>query len=453
MSIRAVIAVLLFGAILGGVVYVALANETTLVTPITYWGEHRLSVWATIVSAFFIGFTLAFGLSTVRSSQQALERMREARAARQRERVERSYATGLQALLAEQPERAEEQFREVLARSPQHFEGLMTYGDMLRDQGRGRESSDLHRRAMQARPQDMRPLFALAADGRATANVEEAQTALEKVIAVHPKESLKARRELRQLLMDSRRWDEARKVHDRLEAEAKEGADRDRERRIGLGIRYEIARAQQAAGGRDAEREYRAILKGEPNFVPALVALGELLIERGDEELGVKEWRRGFEQTESPVFLRRMEDFYLKRERPEELIGVMRQLVAGARTRTIPAFHLAKLYQRLEMIDDAEQAFASLEDAAPDSILLRYYSGRIMERRGRLKEAAAAYRGVIKTSQLLDLEFGCRECLDARPMWEARCTKCGAWGTIDALTERMIRGGAADAQGAGAARG
>jgi len=430
MSIRAVIVIAVFGFILAGSLYVALNNQDVLGNSILFYGEHDVRVWSAILWSFFIGFALAFGLATVRTSQLALVRFKGARGVRQRERVEKLYSEGLQAMLAERGDRAEERFREVLARHPDHVEALLSCGEVMRDGGRPREAADLHRRASEAAPGDMRPLLQLAADWRADDDPAAARKALEKAISLNPKESIRARRELRQLLVVEERWRDALEAHQAIET-AQSGDDLDQERRVGFGIRFELGRAHRADGNaKEAARELRAILKQDPGFIPASLELGDVLAVDGAEADAIKEWRRGFEATQSPLFLERLEGHLLEREQPAEIISILRSFVEA--DSLVALLHLGKLYLRLEMIDEAEEVLQAIEGRAVESDVLRYYSAKIDERRGRLKEAAATYRGLIRDSGILDLVYRCTGCGAVPTSWLARCERCCEWGTIDA---------------------
>ena len=109
----------------------------------------------------------------------------------------------------------------------------------------------------------------------------------------------------------------------------------------------------------------------------------------------------------------------------------MRALVESSRSRVVPAFYLAKLYLRLEMIDEAEATLRLDPERRCRDPGVRYFSAMIMERRGRLKEAAATYRRVIQDAALLKPRYLCRECKASLDEAAARCPRCGDWGTVD----------------------
>ena len=144
-----------------------------------------------------------------------------------------------------------------------HVETLMTFGEMLRGLGRAREAADLHRAAADLRPGDMRPLFALAADWSADGNLEEARA---RARADHRRQPAR---------VAARAARAPRPAHRR--PALGRGAARARADRGGAARTARSARASGASGSasatsrrarrrraaqlREAEKEYRAILK------------------------------------------------------------------------------------------------------------------------------------------------------------------------------------------------
>ena len=101
----------------------------------------------------------------------------------------------------------------------------------------------------------------------------------------------RARRELRDLLLAARRWDEARaRSTSRSRARRDQGAAAGRRARAADRSRDPLRarRARRRARGelREAEKEYRAILKLDPTFIPASLALGETLVAAGQRRGG-----------------------------------------------------------------------------------------------------------------------------------------------------------------------
>jgi predicted Zn-dependent protease len=210
------------------------------------------------------------------------------------------------------------------------------------------------------------------------------------------------------------------------------GGASEADRGIGLGIRYEMAVARlEQDRPRDSVAALRKLCKDEPKFIPAHVKLGEALRRDGKELEAIEAWYRGFELTNSPIFLTVLEEHFLEREQPMAAIEALKRCIAGVRKDTIPRFYLGKLYFRLEMLDDALSLLSSLEGRASYAPTLHYLLGRIHERRKNHVQASAEYRKVIKEMELVQLDYRCRSCGETLTEWADRCETCGLWNTVE----------------------
>ena len=173
------------------------------------------------------------------------------------------------------------------------------------------------------------------------------------------------------------------------------------------------------------------MLKDNDQFIPAHVTLGEALLSQGSEAEAVDVWFLGFEATGSPIFLMVLEEHYLQSEQPLQAIEALKRCIAQARKDTLARFYLGKLYFRLEMLDDALSVLGSLDGLASYAPTLHYFLGRIHERRGQFREAVQDYRKVIKEMDLVQLEYGCRQCDESLMAWTSRCPECGEWNSVE----------------------
>jgi lipopolysaccharide biosynthesis regulator YciM len=374
--------------------------------------------------------TLLVGVS--RELSLALERARMRRASRHSEEVEEEYSRGLAAALEGRADEALARFRAVLERDSRHFNTLLGLGDVLRAQGRVAEAIEYHRKAHHLKEDSTRPLYALVEDYEAKGDPERALAVLGKIIAIQ-KGSVAAWRKLREVHVRSGSWKQALEAHDHV-AKLASAADPDdaADRRIGLGIRYEMACERQRAGkSREAIGLLRRCLKDDPGFIPAHVRLGEALAGQGQEKEAVQAWFDGFEATGSPVLLTMLEEFHLQKEQPLAAIEALKRCIERARRDTLPRFYLGKLYFRLEMLDDAFSALSALEGRASYAPTLHYLLGRIHERRGNTRHAASEYRKVIKETDLVQVEYACRACHATSIEWQDRCSACGEWNSVE----------------------
>lgn len=397
-----------------------------------FWGGVDLPVGLTLILFLVAGVVITLLAGLTREASRMMEGWRQRRASRTGEEIEEEYARGLSAVVEGREDEALAHFRAVLERDSRHFNTLLKLGEVLRLQDRVDEAIEYHRKAHHLKEDDTRPLYALVEDYEAKGDLERARTVLSRILALK-RDSVSARRKLRSLLVKERDWARALAAHQQVEKRANPKDPRDTsESRFGAGIRYEMAAESLAEGKpKDAAAALRKLLKDEPHFIPAHVALGEALRAQGLHAEAVEAWFHGFETTGSPIFLTVLEEHFLSQEQPLAAIEGLKRCVARARKDTIPRFYLGKLYFRLEMLDDALAILQSLEGRASYAPTLHYLLGRIHERRRNARDAAHEYRKVIKEMDLVQLEYRCSACRATRADWAPRCAHCGEWNTVE----------------------
>ena len=425
---------LLFVLLLAGLLLLASvldSNREVLEQPILLWGDMSLPVGIALVVCLGLGIVTTFVIGLSREAGLLIERGRLRRESRKYEEVEEEYSRGLVAVVEGREEEALGHFRAVLERDSRHFNTLIKIGDVLRAQGRIPEAIEFHRKAHHLKEDNTRPLYALVDDHEARGDIDRARVVLGRILGIQ-KNSIAAWRKLCSLHLTEHNWEQALEAHQRVEKLAPDPNRESRDQRVGRGIRFEIASERLQAGkSREAAGLLRRLLKDNDQFIPAHVTLGEALLSQGNEAEAVEVWFLGFATTGSPIFLTMLEEHYLQSEQPLQAIEALKRCIAQARKDTLARFYLGKLYFRLEMLDDALAVLSSLDGLAGYAPTLHYLLGRIHERRGQFREAVQDYLKVIKEMDLVQLEYGCRQCNETLMAWTGRCPECGAWNSVE----------------------
>ena len=426
LGMTAALALVAFLAILGYL------NEPLLDQRFQITATRTVPLWAFLVGVYLTG-VLTFVLTyLVRGSADLMERWRMLQGRRTGRAVDELYNRGLEAVLEGREEKALEHFTAVLSREPEHFQALVKAGAVLRSLKRLPEAVDLHKRAHRLREAAMEPLYELVKDYEAQDQMGKAKVVLNRIIQLRPRRALTAYRKLRKYAMKEGEWARAWELQGLIEDQVEKSPYRlEAERRYNIGIRYEMAcLAAHEGRHKDALNTLRKLTRSDPSFVPAHLKLGEILNRQGQPEAAVQIWASGFDQTGSPVFLTTLEERYLAEEDPEGAIHGLQEAVSRARKDFLPRFFLAKLYLRLEMIDEAHREFSTLAGRATGSPTLHAFMGFVHERRGEFREAAAEYLQVIRKLDYLSLQYRCQICDEHYAAWSDRCTVCGEWNQI-----------------------
>ena len=390
-----------------------------------------LPVYAVLGVGFLAGAVLVLTGSVFRDSRDLLRRLEGMRGAKETKHLGELYRQGMEAFLEGQEEKALSHFQAILATDPSSVDALLRAGQVQRALKNLKEAVEYHRKAHRLREDDLEPLYELVKDYEALGQIAKSKVVLNRIIQLRPRKAVSAYRKLRKYALKEGDWSRAWEIQGLIEAQTEKTPYKmEAERRFNAGIRYQIALEKARDNRREGANLMRKIVRSNPEFVPGHVKLGSVLIEMGQAGAGVEAWARGFEATGSPVFLTCMEDHFLANSEPESAIEALRTAVTRSRSDFLPRLFLARLYLRLEMIDEAHREFRALKDRVSSSPSMHAFLASIHERRGDPREAVAEYREALKLLDLPRLYYRCGVCETRYPDWIDRCGVCMEWNQI-----------------------
>ncbi|MBI3627996.1 MAG: tetratricopeptide repeat protein [Candidatus Rokubacteria bacterium] len=272
-------------------------------------------------------------------------------------------------------------------------------------------------------------LMAMAADARGAGRYADARSLYEQALQRN-RYHLSALRALRDLAVESGRWEDAIEPQQRLIALGPAG-ERARETEWLAVIHYELGRARMAAGApRDALVHFRNAVRADRRFVPATIALGDAHEAAGERREALRVWERAAEVTPALPILARLERAYREEGRPTRMIALYRLALERAPDDLALAVALGRVYFELEMLDEAADHFEKIEVRAPELPAVHAFLGAIFERRGQGREAFEEYRRGLQLAHAFAVPQRCTECGAVAPMWRDRCGACGRWNTL-----------------------
>ena len=175
---------------------------------------------------------------------------------------------------------------------------------------------------------------------------------------------------------------------------------------------------------------FRAALRVDRDFLPALVALGEAYDAAGDRREAVRAWERAAETHPALPLLARLERAYRDEGRPSRMIALYQDAATRAGDDLALAVALGRVYLELEMLDEAADQLEKVEVRAPDLPLVHAYLGAVFERRGDTKAAFEEYRRALRLGHGFEWPHACAACGAAAPGWRERCERCRARNTV-----------------------
>jgi lipopolysaccharide biosynthesis regulator YciM len=268
-----------------------------------------------------------------------------------------------------------------------------------------------------------------ARDAQHAGRLDETRTLYRYVLQRWPQHA-EALRGLRDLAIGARDWDEAVAIQQRLLNAAKP-ADRAVESEwLAVGY-YELGRLELARSNATAAiTHFKAALKADREFLPAVLALGDAYEASGDQREAVRTWERAAETRPTLPLLARLERVYRQDARPSRMIALYRSASERVPDDLALTAALGRVYFELEMLDEAADVFEKLEVRAPDLPVVHAFLGTVFERRGDTRDAFDEYRRALRLGHGFDWPHRCRACRASAPTWQDRCSQCYRWNTL-----------------------
>lgn len=435
MKIRTVLGVLFALVVVVVATYVSHQNVELFTAPVHLTPARTVPVYVVLIGVFLLGFLPTVGVLVAQTLSSELQERRRRRADRERQAREDSLRRALDLHADGQWHRAIEEYERVLAESPEDFHALLHHGEALRLTGRAAEAVEVHRRASVLYPHSVVLLQQLADDYEAAGQPEVGREIRERILRDYEGVSLRVLQRRRNAALGAGDWRPAGALQERIEQLLKGSLDEAllaREESIRRGLTYQrgVALLAEDRVG-DARRIFEELLAAEPQFIPARIMVGEAERLAGREEAAVAAWRRGFEITGSPVFLQRIEDFFIDQGDPVRAIEGLRALITASANDLLPRFFLGRLYYRLEMHDEALKILEPLEERIRSSPTYHLVLARIHERQGEIEEATKAYSRSIQEAGRHVAEYVCRICRTRYEDWRDHCEPCRSWNSIE----------------------
>jgi lipopolysaccharide biosynthesis regulator YciM len=397
--------------------------------------ETTIPVWGALIAIFLAGFLPTGATLVFDTLRRDLAQRRERRHQREQGSLDATFRRAVDFQADGQPAKAAAELESYLAGRPEDFPGLLAYGAVLRALGRVGEAIEVHRRAGALHPGSVALLYQLAEDYAVKGDAAVTREIEGRIVRDFAGLGLEVLKRRRAEALARQDWAQATEAHDRVAQilnETGDAATLARETHLAQGLDYQRGVLMlEADRAEEASAVFRRLLEREPRFIPARIMLGEAALLRFREEEAVAAWREGYLETGSPVFLQRIEDYYIEEEEPRAAIETLRALMAAADNDLLPRFYLGRLYFRLEMHDEALKILGSIGERIRSSPTFHFLVGRIHERRGELAEAVDSYVACLRQLDLGSAEYSCRVCHLRTPDWRDYCVRCGSWNAVE----------------------
>ncbi|MEE8448718.1 MAG: lipopolysaccharide assembly protein LapA domain-containing protein [Thermodesulfobacteriota bacterium] len=272
-------------------------------------------------------------------------------------------------------------------------------------------------------------LLAVAEGNQALGALKEALDICQKL--PRGQDSIMVSRKLTELYQQAGMWREAwESQKEVVRLSAPRGLVKQEEKTL-LWLRYKYALSLLTLGDLDgANQALKEIVRQHPEFTPAQVTLGDCLLRQGKNQDAAEVWERAFLLHQAMVFLLRLEELYLSREEPDTVIRLYQRALTERAGFPLPRLFLARLYLRLEMLDEALEHLNHLAGTGEDSPFFHQLLGEVYRRRNLTDKAAEEFTRALGFRRRPSLPFVCQSCQREFTEWSGICPGCDECGTL-----------------------
>lgn len=417
--------------VLSAFFYLHTKNPGTVTFVITSDRVYEMPVTMLLFTGFFAGVVIAVINSLLVDARRAIREFKGRKEKRLLAQAEENYRKGTDLLVKGETAAARDLIEKALKAKPSDTSVIISLAETYVRENRPKDAVKILEAGFMNNPASIGILSSLARCASDSGDAFRAAKALEEVVRLDPR-NLYALKRLRDVKVKEGLWAEASALQRSVLECEKDDPARKKEKRLLTGLLFEAASRSFAEGNlAESLMRIKEVMKNDESFMPAHVLLGDVLARQGNPGSAAKVWekaQRKFPNAE-PLILR-LEDIYIKESAPEKILDMYKKEIQAHPNDVNLRFLLARLYLRLEMVDDAidelERLHAEGEEGAYPQILL----GEAYLRRKQGGKAAQHFHRAIGVDREYGPPFTCSSCGGSSKAWEPRCPSCGEWGTL-----------------------
>ncbi|MHB8482676.1 MAG: tetratricopeptide repeat protein [Nitrospiria bacterium] len=426
--------IILFVFLMLGLAYIDFVNPSHLTLHLTQNTVIDISVAGLVLFSIAFGGLFVIFLAGIRETKNLFLNWKYSRQQKKESKIQEMYAEAVNTFLSKKIKEAIGLFQKILVLKPNHTDSLLCIGNGYRIEKNFTEAIRLHKKAKSLDEQNREILYALAKDYEEAGRYEESAQSLKEVLAIEETD-LNALIKLRDISILLGRWEETHHIQEKIIKSnliySPQGIKENQE--LLLGLKYEVGKHFLENGDLDQAKKYfKSAFKLDKNFLPAYIGLGEVLISENKIEEAGEFWEKAFLLNSNHILLFRIEDLYLEMGQPARIISFYQSIVRRDPANIVNKFYLGKLYYRLEMIDDAYNLLALLENHEGHFPDLHKLLGLINARKGNMRQAVESFKKALHLKEAIKVPYYCPVCDYHTHDWSGRCHRCGRWNSYTA---------------------
>jgi tetratricopeptide (TPR) repeat protein len=327
-------------------------------------------------------------------------------------------------------EKAKVLFNKVLEEFPNHVGALDGKGKIARMQGQTDRALELHLKATQIDPGNLKVLNNLAEDYSNTGlPAKEIQT-LEKIRRMEPDSPVILSR-IRDSYLLKQDWKNASEIQKRVISLTRDKKKQEEEQELSGKITYQKGLLHWEKGQVDsAISEFKKALRISEKCLPAYITLGDAFLKSGNTKNAIKTWEAGLTFTHSPVCLLRIQKVLRESDNLKDLIKVYQDAIKSSNNSVKQKYVLLLGILYMEK-GETEEAIQVLETVEPDKSVLHsiLLANAYQQKQDNTKMEQATQSAFSIAKESLS-EMVCGECKTSFEEWSSHCPQCKAWNSL-----------------------
>jgi lipopolysaccharide biosynthesis regulator YciM len=419
--------IIIFLAVLG---FIAVENTDVITIKLTPGHVYETSKIALILLSSVMGSFFVLIYFFIRDTRRIIETMQFQKRQKRAARIQELYSSALNAILGNRDDEAKEALKGILKEDAEHIDALLRLGDIALKNDENAAALGYYRNARDINPGNVQALLSIDAVLEKAGRDESALKILDEIIG-NDSGNMTALYRRKALLEKHGRWDELISLQKTIIKLVHNEKEKQREEKKYTGYTYEYGRASLEGGEIEkAEKAFRTLLKQDPAFLPAYLALAEVMVARRENEEAINFLEKSYSTLSSNVILARLEDLLIAEGEPGRLLRIYQNAISSQPKDKGLKFMLGRLYARLEMIDDAIETLESIDAWAYPNPDLHAVKADLYRKRNQSGKAMEELRIAVDMQRTGGNQFKCTACGFITADWAGRCQGCRAWNAL-----------------------
>ncbi len=408
--------------------YLALYNREMVDIYLSENIFYSVSKIVLMLISFGVGALFVFTIYAVRDTKRLFNRVQTKRRQKKQQKLSRLYQQALVAINAGKEQQAISLLNDIIKEEETNWNALTKLGELYMKRGDLGEAEDYFKKALSIDGDSAFVLLQLAEIKIKKGNLEEALDLVNKVLT-EDTQNHRAIYKKSEILDSLSRWEELVELYRELIKKTKEETKkRPLEEKL-RGYSFEMYREAMQKGEFDrAAKGFKSLLKQDDAFIPAHLGMAEVMLRENREDEAISYLEDVFRRQSSVILIARLEELLLKKGDPSRIINLYQDALSSGDD-SIMKFFLAKLYFRLEMLDDALETLDSIEDQSLSEEIARI-RGMIYHKRGQFDMAAQQFINTFSIGSILKIPYCCSNCKFISANYSGRCPSCKRWNTF-----------------------